>query len=56
MYENNELIIRRAVNGYSVVLTESIELSQEAVDGVFIFATLSELIGFIATTYSDLEE
>lgn len=56
MYENNELNIKRVVNGYSVELKESIELSQEAIDGVFIFATLSELIGFIATTYNDLEE
>jgi len=52
----NELIIKRVVNGYSVELKESNELSQEAVDGVFIFSTLSELIGFIATTYSELEE
>ena len=56
MYENNELIIKRVVNGYSAELKESSELNQEAVDGVFIFPTLSELIGFVATTYNDLEE
>jgi len=52
----NELIIKRVVNGYSVELKESNEFSQAALDGVYIFPTLSELIGFIATTYSELEE
>ena len=56
MYENNELIIKRVINGYSAELKNSSELNQEAVDGVFIFPALSELIGFVAITYSDLEE
>ena len=56
MYENNELIKKRVVNGYNAELKESNELNHEAIDGVFIFPTLKALIGFVAITYSDLEE
>ena len=56
MYENNELIIKRVINGYHVEAKEQTELNPDAVDGITVFNTLGELIGFIAGTYGHLED